>query len=134
MKYVKYMTLLLTITTVLAASGVFANSVAIVNLTIPNFSNPVTTGNHNKDNFGVQSAIKTGCTDNLSGNEMAIQTRVYSVNYGYYGSWYNLPKGTDVTITSSDGALASPGTFRLNLRAKNSFITTGNFNGAWNLN
>lgn len=134
MKYIKYMALLLAITTVLAASGVSAGSVAIVNLTIPNLSHTVTTGNHNKDNFGVQSAVKTGCKDNLSGNEMAIQTRVYSINYGSYGNWYNLPKGSNVTITSSDGVLASPGTFRLNLKAKNSFVTTGNFNGAWNLN
>lgn len=134
MKYLKFMALLLAITTVLAASGASAKVVTIVNLTIPRLSGTTTTNAHTKDNFGAQSATKTGCTDNLSGNEMAVQAQVFSTSYNRYGGWKSLPKGSNVTLTGSDNIFGAPGEFKLNLKATNSFVTTGNFNGSWNLN
>ncbi len=134
MKYIKITALLLVLTTIISSSGVLANVVTILNITIPAHSEITATGNHNKDNYGRQQATKTDCTDNLSGNQMAIEARVHSVNYGTNGSWYTLPKGTNVNITGTDGVLASPGTFNLQLKAANSFITQGTFYGAWNIN
>lgn len=132
MKYVKITMVLFLFTAIFATFNVSATVVAITDFTIPRGSNPAATGNYNKDNFSYQYATKTTCTDSLSGNEMAVQGNVYSVNYGRYSGWKSLPKGQSVQLTT-DNSNSHPGTYKLNLKATNSFVTTGRFYGAWNL-
>lgn len=131
MKYVKITTMMFVATALFAVISVSAQAVG-VGLTIPAFTGITSTGNWDKDNFGNQTAIKISCRDNLSGNEMAVLGRTYRVNTGTNSDWVSLPKGKDVVI--SGGANTNPGTYRLQLKAKNSFVTTGSFSGAWNLN
>lgn len=132
MKYVKITMALFLITAVFATFNASAAVVAITDFTIPRSSNIATTGKHDKDNFSYQYATKTTCTDSVSGNEMAIQGNVYSVNYNRYSGWKSLPKGQSVQLTT-DNSNSHPGTYKLNLKATNSFITTGRFYGAWHL-
>ncbi len=133
MKYVRITSLLFLLTFFFALSSASAQVVGIVDLTIKIRSQTSSTNNHNKDNYSNQFAVKTTCTDDVSGNEMAIEARTYRVNNGTTSSWKSLPKGTSIQLTETNGNNTVPSTYRLNLRAKNSFITTGSFYGSWNL-
>lgn len=133
MKYIKITSLLFIFTFIFALNSASAQVVGIVDLTIKIRSQISSTGNHNKDNYSNQFAVKNTCTDDVSGNEMAIEARTYRVNNGTTSGWETLPKGTSVQLTKTNGNNTVPATYRLDLRAKNSFITTGSFYGSWNL-
>lgn len=131
MKYLKITLIAFVLTTIGAVTITQAKVAGYAGVTISAFRGITNIGQANKDNFSNQKFTKVACTDKLSGNEMAVQVRTYSVNYGGYSSWKQAPKGTQVTI--SPGVHDHPGTFILNGQAVNSFITQGSLYGTWNL-
>lgn len=98
MKYVKITSLLFLLTFFFALSSASAQVVGIVDLTIKIRSQTSSTNNHNKDNYSNQFAVKTTCTDDVSGNEMAIEARTYRVNNGTTSSWKKSAKGNFYSI------------------------------------
>lgn len=131
MKYLKITSIAFVLTILVTSVSTQAKVMGYANVTIPNFSGIATVGKQTKENFSDQKFEKTTCKDKLSGNEMAIEVRTYSVNYGGYSNWKQAPKNQVVTI--SPGVHSVPATYKLNARAVNSFITEGSLYGTWNL-
>ena len=73
MKYLKYTAVAFIASIILSFTGVSALVVELKNITIPIFSGEWMSGFSTKQNWSVQSVMKTRCTDAVSGDGRVIR-------------------------------------------------------------
>lgn len=113
-------------------SGVNAFVVDLRDITIPIFSREWISGIATKQNWSVQSVMKTRCTDDVSGDGRSILARTYAMYGGAnYSPWIKVPQGSYANWGNNNADLRD---YRLNLMSEKSLITTASFYGVWNLN
>jgi len=130
MKYIKISLSIFIFTLIFSASYSKAIVSVINDITIPSLSGIWTIGEEvAKYNSSEQKAMKTSCTDNLSGDERAIEARTYDMyGGGNYSSW--------IVLSTSYKGWGSENTeyntsYKIQLRAKSSLLTTATFYGRW---
>ena len=113
------------ISNVMAATGILS----LVNFSVPAFSGVAQSDVAYKQYDGPQYAVKINAYDKISGDERAVDARIFSNSFTV---WKRLPKGTLVTWDQMQTGGMMP--YKLELRNGNSNVVTGsNFYGTWYL-
>lgn len=134
MKYLKRTVLLFIAVLTLTSFGVSAKTVVVSNITIPILGRAVGSGEVIKENgLGGRHALqKTGCKDNISGDERAIKGHIVRLtDSSVVSEDKELPKNQIIVFSSYTN---SDGTFKSVYSSKKSFPTTATYNGVWYLN
>lgn len=131
MKILKLLFIIIVISFVGTTTIILADySHSFTGITLPNFSKYYNSPDMLKSDASVQKVKKLTAVDKLSGNDMAVMGLVERKSGSAYikGTEYDLV--TNKFVEMGYGSQQS-GTFRLKLRAKNSFLTEGRFTGIW---
>ena len=131
MKYLKVTMCLFIMALLVSATGIQAQVVSLVDITIPSLSKTYTK-KAAKTNFNVQYIKKTKCKDDLSGDGRVILAGLHETT----GNGH--PNGDPAWVTTEDNKKVSFGTksqeagsWNLYLKSKKSLLTTTSFWGEW---
>lgn len=117
------------LTCVLSVMNVKADSyLGLVGVKVPAMLDTYTTGNVKKTTISNQYIKKIGATDVLSGDEREIGARLQEVTTYYVTT----EKGKYVQLFNDNAGLgATPGNYKLTLRAGSWRATAASFSGNW---
>lgn len=130
MKIVKYILVVLTLTSVLAIGGVQATSyISFVGIDLPSMSRTYTSSEETKTKVSYQYAKKIGAIDNVTGAERAVDVR--TISDVSYSLWIRIPKGSietwgqDLNMYEND--------YQLQLKLATWSFSGASFSGTWYL-
>lgn len=131
MKYLKVTVSLFVVALVLSMTGVQAQVVQLIDITIPTLS-----GNYMKKaekfGFNTQYIKKTKCTDDFSGDGRAILAGLHQTtgngNLDGDPAWVTATENVKVSF---DAKSKNAGSWNLYLKSNKSLLTTASFWGEW---
>lgn len=129
MKYTRITLFLFLCSTVFAIINVSAQYVSFADITIPSFKQEYHSTQHDKQTYSTQYLKKITCTDDLSGDQRAVQGKIHGMFAGMSASnWIDAPQNVNVSFGSISQV---KGGWKLFLKSKNTFVTTASFWGTW---
>ncbi len=131
MKYLKITLSVFIATFIFAVYNAAAQTLTLINVTIPALKGTYMTSQQDKYNTNTQYIEKTECTDDLTGDGRAIIAKVHGMFAGMVdSSWVNTPKNQNVSFGSNSQSI---GGWKLYLQSNKNLITTASFWGIWTI-
>ena len=132
MKYWKITLTAFIATFIFAVYNANAQTLSLVDITIPSFKGTYMTSQQDKWDTNTQYIKKTECTDDLSGDGRAILAKVHGMFAGMSdSSWVTATKNQNVSFGSNSQTI---GGWKLYLQSNKNLITTASFWGVWTIN
>ena len=130
MKYFKISLTLFLFAFLLSITNVNAEVHGFFGVTVKRLKGIYTSDPYTKTDTGSQYLFESSCTDNLSGDDRTVESRLYRVVTPIYTDWVTAIKNASVSYGSVTQTVTD---WKFMLRSKNNFLTTATFYGyVWN--